>query len=157
VESTPVLLEKATIDRFLKHERAADLIALYAFYIYTGNWQKTNQPAATTEYAAKGLGWGVAKLRKVKAILVTMGLIEDLAEINPHSRKAEGWFIRIIYFPKLKNHPITLPHGGSHHTVDNREANACSTGSRVAAGAAFSYSRKTNRFLKKKKQTYGIG
>ena len=128
MESTPVILPKATLDRLLKHERAADLIALYVFYIYTGNWQKTNQPKATTCYSANALGWGVAKLRLVKGILVKMGLIEDLAEVNPLSRKAEGWFIRIVHFPKLDIHPLNSPHGGLIHPVANSTANACSSG-----------------------------
>ena len=62
------MLSKQTLDLFLKQKNLADLIGLYCFYYYTAKWQQTNQPKATTGYAAKGLKWGIQKIQKHKKI-----------------------------------------------------------------------------------------
>jgi hypothetical protein len=123
-----VVLPKAAIDRLLKHERAADLIAQYTFYSYTGAWQGTNQPRATIKFVAKGLHWGRDKVRLVKSLLVGMKLIEDVTRRNPRSGKTEGWFIWVKHFAKLNNHPTDQPEGGLNQRVVSKATNACSSG-----------------------------
>jgi hypothetical protein len=127
-QSKFVVLPKAAIDRLLKHERAADLIALYTFYNYTGTWQKTNQPKAAIAYVAKGLHWGRDKVRFIKSLLFGMELIEDVTRRNTRSGKTEGWFVKIKHFAKLKNHPTDQPEGGLNQRVVSKATNACSSG-----------------------------
>ena len=68
IEHNIIILSKQTLDLFLKQDNPADLIALYCFYYYTAKWQGTNQPKATTDYAAKGLKWGLDKNGKTRNI-----------------------------------------------------------------------------------------
>jgi hypothetical protein len=139
-EAKFVLLPKGIIDRLLKHERAADLIALYTFYSYTADWQGTNQPKANNKFVGKGLKWGRDKVPLVKSILVGMGLVEDVELRNPQSKKIEGHFIKIKFFPQLKSHPTGFQWCGSPKAtplvfppVGKTDPNACSSGTPLNA------------------------
>ena len=78
IDNQLVILNKATLDRFLKEDNPGNLIALYTFYYYTAKWQQTNQPYCTTSYAAKGLHWRQTKVISTKKQLINMGLITDI-------------------------------------------------------------------------------
>ena len=77
----------------------------------------TNQPKATTDYAAKGLKWGLDKTRKNKKYLVNLGLIQDVQDKDKQSGKVKGWYIKINYLWKQENHPIDFPGGGSGSVI----------------------------------------
>lgn len=94
IENSLIILTKQTMDKFLEYDNAAELIALYTFYYYTAKWQNTNQPKCTTEYVAKGLKWGSAKVRKIKKQLLEFGLIEDVSIRDEHS-KIIGHYIKM--------------------------------------------------------------
>src|SRR5256885_14833130 len=112
IEHNIIILSKQTLDLFLKQDTPADLIGLYCFYYYTAKWQETNQPKATTRYAAKGLKWGIQKIQKNKKTLVKLGLIQDIQDKDEQTGKVKGWYIRVNYLWKKENHPIDLPLGG---------------------------------------------
>ena len=131
IEDLLVIVTKQTLDRFLKEDNPADLIALYVFYYYTAKWQKTNQPKCTTSYVATGLKWSEPKVRKVKKVLVDMGFIEDITATM--DGKITGHYIKLNYImkesnvPPLKDSTLCNSHG-----VENMQTNALSNGNRNA-------------------------
>src|SRR5215475_8464946 len=93
-----ICISKQTLDKLLRHNNSADMIALYVFLNDVGLWQRTNKPRATVGYIAKGLHWGVDKVRRIKGLLVQRGMIENLRSIDPESKKITGWYVRVCYF-----------------------------------------------------------
>ena len=93
--SSPTTITKYTMDRLLKEKYSSELIALYAFYVYTANWQTTNQPKCTNNYVAKGLGWSVRKVARYSKILKEMGLIERITRYK--NGRISGWYIKVNY------------------------------------------------------------
>lgn len=104
-------LTKATIDRILKQENAADLLALYTFLSYTARWQETTQPKATVGYIGKALSWSERTVQRRKGQLREIGLIEDVA-VSDREGKVTGWFVKVKYLVKVENH------GDSPDTVE---------------------------------------
>src|SRR5207249_2515669 len=92
IENNLIILSKQTLDLFLKQDNSADLIALYTFYYYTGKWQETNQPKATTSYVAKALHWDTHKVIRLKKKLIELGLIEDIRHLDKKTKKVKGWY-----------------------------------------------------------------
>ena len=80
--SSLIIINPETITNLRNQDKPADCIALYTFYCYTATWQKTNQPKATTNFTAKGLKWSEEKVRKIKKILKSIGLIEEAIIID---------------------------------------------------------------------------
>lgn len=68
-----------TVQKIISNgEKVAECLALYDFYYYTAKRQKTNRPWATVSFCAKGLQWSREKVRKVRKILLELGLIKDI-------------------------------------------------------------------------------
>jgi hypothetical protein len=127
-DEEPIVLSKPTMDILLRQDHSGDLIALYVFYYYTAKWQKTNQPKATTQYTAKGLGWTEDRVRKRKNILKQLKLIEDI-EVRGKDNRIIGHFIHVNFIWSRQNfHPHDFPQSGSSHSVENSQGNALSTG-----------------------------
>jgi len=73
----PIVIHPHLLQRFLKHDKDyANLLALYSFYIYHAQRQKTNQPLVTDEFTRKGMNWAIDRVKKTKRILKKMNLIE---------------------------------------------------------------------------------
>ena len=73
----PIIIHPHLLQRFLKHGKDyANLLALYSFYIYHAQRQKTNQPLVTDEFTRKGMNWAMDRVKKTKRILKEMKLIE---------------------------------------------------------------------------------
>ena len=73
----PIVIHPHLLQRFLKHGKDyANLLALYSFYIYHSQLQKTNQPLVTDEFTRKGMNWAIDRVKKTKKILKEMKLIE---------------------------------------------------------------------------------
>jgi hypothetical protein len=73
----PIVIHPHLLQRFLKHGKDyANLLALYSFYIYHAQLQKTNQPLATDEFTRKGMNWAMDRVKKTKKILKEMKIIE---------------------------------------------------------------------------------
>lgn len=127
----PIVISKGLLDLLLKKENPADCIALYTFLYYTAKWQGTNQPKATVSYIAKALNWSENRVRKTKAILRELNLIEDVKRKNK-SGKIEGHYLKVnfIWGETKTNetlHPNKNPQGGNHHSMENLQTNALNT------------------------------
>ena len=73
----PIIIHAHLLQKFMRHGKDfANLLALYSFYIYHAQLQKTNQPLATDEFTRKGLNWALDRVKKTKRILKEMGVIE---------------------------------------------------------------------------------
>ena len=72
-----IVIHPHLLQRFLKHGKDyANLLALYSFYIYHAQLQKTNQPLVTDEFTRKGMNWAIDRVKRIKKILKDMKLIE---------------------------------------------------------------------------------
>ena len=72
-----IVIHPHLLQKFMKHGKDyANLIALYSFYIYHAQLQKTNKPLATDEFARKGMNWAIDRVKKTKKILKEMKVIE---------------------------------------------------------------------------------
>jgi hypothetical protein len=166
----PIVLSKAVMDLMLKQEKWPDLLALYTFYYYTAKWQGTNQPKATTSYAAKGVGWPVERVQATKTKLKELKLIEDIRHTGPDG-KVKGWYILVKFIwgkeaiDKL-NHPSDFPGGGKNHPVENQGTNALSSNTLNAlssnnkilgADAPVGVSQPTPSSPDEKENTFSIG
>ena len=73
----PIVIHPHLIQKFMKQDKQfANLLALYTFYIYHAQLQKTNQPLATDEFAKNGLNWALDRVKKTKRILKELKVIE---------------------------------------------------------------------------------
>lgn len=103
-------ITKITFDRLLKLEQPDACIALYAFYCYTGRWQKTEQAHCTEAYAAKALGWSDRTVRRVKARLVAADLVNVVKHVDKATGQVKGWYVRVRHMVRLVIHPDTSGH-----------------------------------------------
>jgi hypothetical protein len=72
-----IIIHPHLLRKFMKHEKDyANLLALYSFYLYHAQLQKTNQPLATDEFTRKGMNWAIDRVKKTKKILKEMKVIE---------------------------------------------------------------------------------
>jgi predicted transcriptional regulator with HTH domain len=91
-----IVIHPYLYQKFMKQAKNFhNLIALYLFYIHNAQLQKTNQILATDEFVHKGLGWGLEKIKKIKAILKKLGVIEMV-------RKGYYSYIKLIYIYSRK-------------------------------------------------------
>lgn len=123
VANEPIVLSKAVGDLFLRQDNPGDLIALYWFYYYTAKWQGTNQPKASTLYAAKGLNWSEHRIRRVKQQLIQMKLIEDVVT-RDEGQKVTGHYIYVRFIWS----ETTLT---EIQRVENRKGNALSSNNKT--------------------------
>jgi len=72
-----------------------NLIALYLFYLHNAQLQKTNQILATDGFVHNGLGWGLEKIKKIKAVLKKLGVIEMV-------RTGYYSYIKLVYIYSKK-------------------------------------------------------
>lgn len=97
-DNEPLIFSKSVIDLLLQQKKyRSELIGLYTFYYYTGKWQKTNQPKATSSYVSKGLGWNEDKVRKIKKELIKLSLIKDIIYKDPITKKIKGHYIQVEF------------------------------------------------------------
>jgi uncharacterized phage protein (TIGR02220 family) len=99
IENNLIILTKPTLDKFLKENNPAELIALYTFYYYTAKWQNTNQAYCTDKYTQKGLKWGYDKFLKTKKKLIDFGLISQVIKRDEFG-KITGYYIKMNYIFK---------------------------------------------------------
>jgi len=72
-----IIIHHHVLQKFLKHGKDyANLLALYSFYIYHAQLQKTNQPLVTDEFTRRGMNWASDRVKRIKKILKEMKLIE---------------------------------------------------------------------------------
>ena len=72
-----IIIHPHLLQKFLKHSKDyANLLALYSFYIYHAQLQKTNQPLVTDEFTRRGMNWASDRVKRIKKILKDMKVIE---------------------------------------------------------------------------------
>ncbi len=125
IEHRPVVIPKATYDLLFKQKEPLGLIGLYNFYYYTAIWQKTNQPKATTNYAAKGLKISTTRIRRYKAVLLELGLVKDITA-RTEDNKFAGSYIKVNYYSGRSTHSAKA---GKPRSSGKRKANTYSTNS----------------------------
>jgi len=87
----PIVIHPHLLQKFMKHGKDfANLIALYSFYLYHANLQKTNQPLATDEFTKKGMNWALERVKKTKKILKELKIIEVV-------QKRQYYYIHIFF------------------------------------------------------------
>ncbi len=121
IEHRPVIIFKGTYDLLLKQDEPLGLIALYNFYYYTAVWQKTNQPKATTSYAAYGLKISKTRIRRYKAKLMALGLIEEVVERSEDNSRIKYHFIKVKYYV---GNPTRFLKGRKSKRVEKDKGNA---------------------------------
>ncbi len=126
IDQEPIVLSKPLLDQLLNQPNPANLIALYCFYYYTAKWQRTNQPKATINYVAKGIKWGVDKVRAAKKQLKNLGLIDDVIERD--KGKVSGHYIKVNFiWSNTSSHFIDFTRGGKTPGMVKSKVNALST------------------------------
>lgn len=127
LEDEPIVFSKHLIDTLLKYgKHFSNLFALYGFYYYTAKWQKTNQPKATANYVAQGIGWNVDKVRQIKGMLKEIGLIENIIEKDKRN-KITGHYVKVNFiWSKHNSHPSVFPGDGKFQGMENSGTNALS-------------------------------
>ena len=91
-----IVIHPYLYQKFMKQDKNFhNLIALYLFYLHNAQLQKTNQILATDGFVHNGLGWGLEKIKKIKAILKKLGVIEMI-------RNGYYSYIKLIYIYSKK-------------------------------------------------------
>jgi hypothetical protein len=117
---------KPTIDRILKAEDPADLLALYVFYCYTAKWQRTDQIKATNSFAAKALGWSERTVSSRRQQLEAMELVRSVSAKK--DGKVVGWYIRVNFIFVVQNAGNdSLVQNANEPGVDGLRTNASDT------------------------------
>lgn len=99
-----------TYDRIMVGcEHPGDCIAVYVHLLRTARWQKTESVKAKNVYIQNGLGFGEARVKRAKAELHKIGLIEYVQrhrkeeyEGDPLKGKYEGLYIKVKYIPSFQ-------------------------------------------------------
>ena len=124
LENLLITLTVPTIEKMLKHENGADLIALYVFYNRQAKIQETNQTWSNDIFVRKGLHWGVDRLSNAKKLLIELGLIEIIRKTNAQG-KVVKWYLKLNYIIKQEtlnknqnsqNQNVDLPECGFQET-----------------------------------------
>jgi hypothetical protein len=73
----PIVIHPHLLQKFMKQgKHYSNLLALYSFYLYHAQLQKTNKPLATDEFVKNGLNWALDRVKKTKKILKELKVIE---------------------------------------------------------------------------------
>jgi hypothetical protein len=93
----PISIRKEISDLILKQDKPVEVLALYWFYCYTANWQKTDQAHAKDTYCMNQLHLGYKRFISAKNILLELNLIEKVQNRGKHG-EITGWYIRVNQF-----------------------------------------------------------
>ena len=65
-----IVIHPHLIQKFMKYQKDyANLLALYTFYLYNAQLQKTNKILATDNFTHNGLNWAIDRVKRIKKIL----------------------------------------------------------------------------------------
>jgi len=92
----PIVMSYGLVKLLLTQKNSDETIALVVFLQYHARRQKTNQPKATVGFIAKGLGWGLNKVRRVKKMLKKLDLIEDI-QTRDDKGIVSGHYVKVKY------------------------------------------------------------
>lgn len=113
IQDEPIVLSHSLVKSLLNEPNASDLITLYIFYYSTAKWQNTNQPKCTAAFVAKGLGWCINRVRRIKKQLRDLEMIEDVQQRDPVTYQIQAHYIRVHFIwnkstHRVKKQPIIL-------------------------------------------------
>lgn len=121
-----VITQTVTNSRLLALEHGGDAFCLYNFYCHTASVQGNKQVYATNNYCKKGLGWGMARIKRAKQILKDQGVIEVIKQ-RDESNKITAWYIKINYISCQPQNEYDLnlkTRGSEMHPVEKESSNA---------------------------------
>ena len=105
---------------FLSQQGGHDAFQLYMHLMFTARLQETNQVWARDTYLMKGLGIGTPRLKKAKALLKKLGLIEYV-----RNRKEDGTldkvYIKMNFVTREPTTGIIIHPVDSHTTGASRQ------------------------------------
>ncbi len=114
---------------FLSQKGGHDAFQLYIHLMFTARLQETNQVWAKNSYLMKGLGMGTPRLKKAKALLKKLGLVEYV-----QSRKNDGTmgevYIKMNFITReptagiVTAPPVSRPTGASRQMLKMNKENA---------------------------------
>jgi hypothetical protein len=111
----PIVIHPHLLQRFLKHGKDyANLLALYSFYLYHAQLQKTNQPLATDEFTRKGMNWAIDRVKKTKKFLKEMNLIEVV-------QKEKYYYVHLFFIYTKKKIGEILGNSTSHKPLETED------------------------------------
>lgn len=88
---SPIAIHPHLMQKFMKQDKNfANLLALYSFYLYHAQRQKTNQPLATDEFTKNGLNWALERVKKTKKLLKELGVIKVI-------QHKKYFYVHILY------------------------------------------------------------
>lgn len=112
----------ATMKRILSQPKPGDLIALYIFLAATAHRQRTQKVFCTIPFIARGLGWSVPKVKKVKQRLRELDLLETFNQ-RDRSGRIKGWYVLVRYLVGAsrgsKNHPLVFRTPNALYQTEN--------------------------------------
>ncbi|HHC11198.1 MAG TPA: hypothetical protein ENK79_01030, partial [Campylobacterales bacterium] len=74
-----IVIHPHLLRKFMRYEKDfANLLALYSFYLYHAQVQKTNQILATNDFVHNKLHWAIERIKRIKRILKELKVIEVL-------------------------------------------------------------------------------
>jgi len=77
MQETPIIIHQHLVQKFMTLGKDfSNALALYTFYIYHAQQQKTNRPLATDSFTCNGLNWGIEKVKRIKRLLKDLKVIE---------------------------------------------------------------------------------
>lgn len=126
IEKKIIILTTKTVEFLLS--KNPDSLSLYMFYIKNAKIQKTNSIFTVESFGMKGMGWGRARYRAAKKILVDEKFIEDVVK-RSEKGKMEGHYLKInyIFTENSTNEALTsIVHRVGESTGGERETNALS-------------------------------
>lgn len=169
-DKRPLSASKMMMDLMLSKKssdvKARDLLAVFLFYCYTGTWQKTWWPKCTVHYTAKALGMSAAAVRKAKAELIRLNLVEEYTRsVMKNGRNTIQYILHVRYFESQKdleelkslrkrnttkdatvhNHEGNAYHTNRTNACLSNKINAYQTGSRLPHSRPASRASKTSR------------
>lgn len=140
-----------TVETFMRiksQKKWDELLALYCFYLDCCRYQKTQQVWATNEFAAKGIGWNLSKLKRVRRRLREMGLIEPV--VYKRDGKVEHHFVRVRYAQSpVNSQKVSFPPGGENHPLENQPTNALGRNGNASEFKKKCLKKKAQSFLEK--------
>lgn len=74
-----IVIHPHLLRKFMRYQKDfANLLALYSFYLYHAQLQKTNQILATNEFVHNKLHWAIERIKRIKRILKELKVIDVL-------------------------------------------------------------------------------
>ena len=80
IQNEPLVLSKESFITLSQQSQFENLLILYCFYYSTSKWKYIDINLSNNFHVADRLNWTVNKVKKVKKLLVELGLVEDIVK-----------------------------------------------------------------------------